>query len=466
MSEQPGLDERLETLTSAQVPFKEIIGALHDGVVVVDRNGTIVYANPAYTRILNVPVERIVGRRMQDVEPGARILTVLKTRKPILRDSFHLDSLDIDVVISATPIFQDGQLVGGVTVFRDSQELLEIYAAYRRAHGLVDYYRDLLTKERGHDGSFDPVVGRSRALGAVIKMAEQVAKTDATVLITGENGVGKDVLAQAIHRASLRADKPLITVNCAAIPDTLLESELFGFDRGAFTGAARAGKIGKIELADEGTLFLDEVGDMTPSMQAKLLRMLQNQEIEKLGSNRVVKVNVRVLAATNCDLKEMMQDGRFRADLFYRLNVFPIHVPPLRARKDDVSGLAQHFLDEFCSAYKKRIVMAPETFEALERHPWPGNIRELRNAVERAVIVCVGDVLLPEDLGPAYYTESEAANEATPAAGLKGEVRRAERKAYEEALQATGGNKSRAMALLGVSRRTFYKRLVEFNIGR
>lgn len=173
-----------------------------------------------------------------------------------------------------------------------------------------------------------------------------------------------------------------------------------------------------------------------------------------------------VLAATNCDLKKMMKENRFREDLYYRLNVFPIEVPPLRERKEDVCGLAQHFLDEFCGAYKKRILMAPEAFETLERHDWPGNIRELRNAIERAVIVCSRDVLLPEDLGPTFLMETSTTSETAEATGLKSEVRRIERKAYEEAMQATGGNKSRAIALLGVSRRTFYKRLAEFNIGQ
>lgn len=455
---------RQQPACGSKLSVEQVFESLHDGIVVIDREGVIVFANSAYTRILNVPVGRILGRNMREVQPDARGLKVIETGEPILRDSFYLKSLGLDVVISSTPIFEGSRVVGAVTVFRTSDELLELYGAFRRAHGLVDYYKRLSTTSSPEIKGFSEIVGRGALMSEAIKLAAQVAPTDATVLITGENGVGKDVFAQAIHRASKRDDRPFIAVNSGAIPDTLLESELFGFDSGAFTGAARGGKLGKFELAQGGTLFLDEIGDMTPAMQAKLLRVLQNKEIEKIGGSRVVKVDVRVLAATNANLEAMVAQGTFRQDLFYRLNVFPLHLPALRDRREDIPRLAQHFLDQCCNLYQKRIVYAPESFEALQQAEWPGNVRQLRNAIERAVIVCDGAVLVPDDFGNSLSVKVAQAEAKAPASALKSAIRSVEKRAYEEAIAASGGNRSKAMNELGVSRRTFYKRLAELGI--
>ena len=445
-------------------PIEQIIEALHDGVVVIDSDGMIVYANSAYTRILNVPVNRVLGRNMREVQPEARGLRVLETGQPVLRDAFYLKELGADVVISATPIFKDSTIVGAVTIFRTSEELLELYGAYRRAHGLADYYKSLSTPNNGVEG-FAEVVGRSPAILECVRLANLVAQTDATVLLTGENGTGKEVFAQSIHKASKRSNKPFIAVNSGAIPDSLLESELFGFDSGSFTGAAKGGKLGKFELAHHGTLFLDEVGDMSQAMQAKLLRALQNHEIEKIGGTRVVRVDVRVIAATNANLEEKIADGSFREDLFYRLNVFPIRLPMLDERRDDIPRLAQHFLNQFCNLYQKRIVLPPDSLEALQNANWLGNVRQLRNVIERAVIVSDGGVLMPEDfrnwLQPSQDQDRPSARSSP---GLEDEINALKRKAYETAIALNGGNKSKAMAQLGVSRRTFYKHLRDLGI--
>lgn len=462
------LSDYAQQVSSSGLSVDQIIESLHDGVVVIDREGTIVYANSAYTRILGVPVDRVLGRNMREIQPDARGLKVIETGRPILRDSFYLKQLGLDVVISSTPIIENDRVIGAVTVFRTSDELLELYGAFRRAHGLVNYYKQRSEGSEfasGDSAGFAGVVGRGPAILESIKLASQVAPTQATVLITGENGVGKDVFAQAIHAASTRADKPFIAVNSGAIPDTLLESELFGFDSGAFTGAARGGKLGKFELAQGGTLFLDEVGDMSAAMQAKLLRVLQNKEVEKVGGTRVVKVDVRVIAATNANLEFMVAKGTFRQDLFYRLQVFPIHLPALRDRREDIPRLSQHFLDQCCNTYQKRLLFAPETIELLQQADWPGNVRQLRHVIERAVIVCDGSVLLPTDF--QNVTSPACANDeagGAPTSALRRSIRELEKRAYEEAIADAGGNKSKAMAQLGVSRRTFYKRLKEMGI--
>ncbi len=442
----------------------DILGAAHDGVVVIDASGTIVYVNEAYSTLMKVPAVKALGAKMEVITPNARTLAVLKTHLPIRAEAHFSEELGFDVVLTASPIFKNGEFIGVVTVFRGSQDLLELYAGYRRARGLADYYRECLEGSSHRIEGFDAVVGQNRGLRHVVQMASRVAITDAAILITGENGVGKDVLAHAIHGASARASKAFIAVNCAAIPDALLESELFGYEHGSFTGASKGGRLGKFELANGGTIFLDEVGDMSSSMQAKLLRVLQDGTIERVGASQTNAVDVRIIAATNRDLHKMVESGQFRQDLYYRLNVFPILLPPLRDRKDDIPFLAMHLLQQIASRYGRRAMsLAPESIEELQRHDWPGNIRELRNAIERAVILCSSDVLLPENFG-LPTTEGEPEPVASAVGGLKADVRRTERRAYEEALSHARGNKSLAMLRLGVSRRTFYKRLKEFGM--
>lgn len=461
----------------SELAFNEIFWRIPDAIVVVDRQGTIRYVNQAYTRIANLSAELTIGRHLQEVAPSAHTLRVLRTGEPILYDSYYSDDFGVGLVLSATPIFRDGELEGVVTVFRTSKEMLDLYAAYRRANGLVDYYQNLLHSQSEQCGSFKSVIGHNKTLATLVSVSAKVAQTDATVLITGENGVGKDILAQAIHHASARSRQPFIVVNCAAIPDSLVESELFGYEGGTFTGAAKGGRLGKFELAHGGTIFLDEVGDMSQTMQAKLLRVLEQKEIQKIGANRSTPVNVRVLAATNRDLGRMVREGSFREDLLYRLNVFPLLVPPLRDRKNDIPELAQFFLAQCTATFgRRRLMIDPDSFEALERYDWPGNIRQLRNAVERAVILCDGDLLLPEHFGlpqsekPAPELPVQAAAAPVPERteeasedGLKDRIRGLERQAYEDALSRNRGNKSQAMKELGVSRRTFYRRLREFD---
>jgi formate hydrogenlyase transcriptional activator len=246
---------------------------------------------------------------------------------------------------------------------------------------------------RSHDDAFDDFVGASRALRQVLQHVAVVAPTDATVLVLGETGTGKELIARAVHERSARRARPFVKLNCAAIPSSLLESELFGHERGAFTGAVTS-RAGRFELANGGTLFLDEVGDMPLDVQAKLLRVLQEREFERLGATRTTKVNVRLVAATNADLHELMRTGRFRTDLYYRLSVFPIDVPPLRERPEDVEPLVRHFVARFARRMQRRIETIPDaTLAALRRHRWPGNVRELENLMERSVILSAGAAL-------------------------------------------------------------------------
>jgi len=308
---------------------------------------------------------------------------------------------------------------------------------------------------------FEQIVGNSPALRVVLEQAERVAATDATVLIQGETGTGKELIAHVIHNASTRSGHPLIKLNCAAIPFDLLESELFGHERGAFTGAI-AQKIGRFDLADKGTLFLDEIGDIPLALQPKLLRVLQEQEFERLGSGRTHRVDVRLVAATHQDLQRMMTRREFRSDLYYRLNVFPITLPPLRDRREDIAPLVQHYVELFAHRMGKSISTVPEEFvDACKSYPWPGNIRELQNVIERAVILS-NEGFLPNLLRPTRPPLDVVFPPSTP-------LRESERILILGALEATGwlvGGPYGAAARLGMKRTTWIARMKKHGIFR
>jgi formate hydrogenlyase transcriptional activator len=317
-----------------------------------------------------------------------------------------------------------------------------------------------------YERRFEQVIGNSPALEAVLEQVERVAPTDSTVIIQGETGTGKELIAHAIHNLSLRCGRPFIRLNCAAIPLDLLESELFGHEKGAFTGAI-AQKIGRFELADKGTLFLDEVGDIPPALQPKLLRVLQEQEFERLGSTKTHKVDVRLVAATNRDLIEMVNRGEFRSDLYYRLNVFPILLPPLRDRREDIPALVTHFVEVFGRRMGREIEhIPPETMSALSSYPWPGNIRELQNLIERAVILS-NDGVLPNSLpaaGTQGVTVASAASSA-PVTTLKDSERTLIQRTLESVGWVIGGPKG-AAAKLGLKRTTLIHKMQKLGISR
>jgi len=308
---------------------------------------------------------------------------------------------------------------------------------------------------------FEQIIGNSPALESVLEQVEQVAPTDSTVLIQGETGTGKELVARAIHNLSARCGRPFVKLNCAAIPFDLLESELFGHERGAFTGAI-AQKTGRFELADKGTLFLDEVGDIPPGLQPKLLRVLQEQEFERLGSTRTHRVDVRLVAATNRNLVDMVKRSQFRSDLYYRLNVFPVPLPPLRARSEDIPALVKHFVEIYARRMDKQIEhIPPETMSALTSYQWPGNIRELQNFIERSVILSSGSVLCP----PLASLRAAAETEALEAVTLEDAERDHIRKILEQTRWVVAGPKG-AAARLGIKRSTLYFRMQKLGISR
>lgn len=458
-------------LLEASGRLEAIIGAMHDGVLSVQRSGEISHCNDAAAGLLGLGRDRLVGRRIEEVMPGTGISEVLATGQGYVEreELFHLDGRTLQLVVTAMPITGPQGLTGAVAVFRDIGQVRRLVY-------------NLALESRAQ--SFDDLKGESPGLREVIRQARRIASSPATVLITGESGTGKDLLARAIHHAGPRRGGPFIAVNCGALPEHLLESELFGYAAGAFTGARRDGKPGRFELADGGTLFLDEIGDLPLHLQVKLLHVLQRREVERVGGIRPVQVDVRVIAATNRDLAQMVQEGQFRPDLYFRLNVIPLQMPPLRERPEDLPVLLQHFLQVHAARLGRPPMRCSRAVQAaLARYGWPGNVRELENAVEYAVNVATEDEIRVEHLPPwllrslpglqaeaeaADAAEAEAVETAPPAAGhlpagpLRRQVADLERRvlaAYLEAYGRNGEALAQVARALGLSRATLYRKL-------
>lgn len=455
--------------------FISILERMEEAVIAIDRDGRIFYVNQAYRTILGVALGRVLGRYLQQVEPDSALLTILEApHNPVIKEKQLIKSINKYVSIHVYPIILKGEFQGGVSVFTDTTRLNELNQEVERISQVAEEYSRQLEAESTL--AKHQIVGQSKAFTSSINKAVIVAKTDAPVLLRGENGVGKEVFTRILRENSLRKDKPFITVNCSAIPETLIESELFGYEEGAFTGAKKGGSMGKFQLAQGGTLFLDEIGDIPMAMQAKLLRVLQEGEIEKIGRQRNIPVDVRVIAATNQPLEEMMETNRFRRDLYYRLNVVSIHIPPLRERGNDVLQLTDHFLSVYNRKYHKRLRISGEVYQRFLQYRWPGNVRELENAMESIVVLCQNDVIrtedLPEQIACVDHTAVEHKTEsgvspsvATLSKGsLAEEIAAYERMLIANALDRCGGDRSRAIQELGISRRTFYRKLSQYGL--
>jgi transcriptional regulator with PAS, ATPase and Fis domain len=476
-----------------------LFSSISQGMFLVDRSGRIVWVNEGYQRFLPAlgfsSVDQFVGHMVEDVVPNTLMRRVLETGEPYLIDL--LTNRAGTFVVSRIPLRDEHDVVIGAIgiVLFDHPEttlapLISKFALMQR--DLDDARRELVTQRLrlGGDRStgvrpskytFASFIGTSAAAVEVKRQARRAAQSGSPVLLLGETGTGKELLAHAIHAASARASGPLVSVNIAAVPDTLLEAEFFGVAPGAYTGADRKGREGKFKLADRGTLFLDEIGDMPLGLPAKLLRALQEGEIEPLGSNKVVPFDARVIAATSRDLTAWMRDGRFREDLYYRLNVLPIRVPPLRERRSDIPALVEALGDDVALRQGAALPeLSAEALEVLCAQNWRGNIRELRNVLEQTAmrsdsqridVAALEQVLREsgiEQIAPAARSPALARAESAAGDGSAPQLRplaeqlaEVERQAISAALTATGGNKLAAARLLGMSRATLYTRLQE-----
>ena len=390
------LENGMNDLSVNGIDFRAVADNLDDSLVIADGEGRYVYTNPSYTRNTGIRPEQIIGRTAEEIEADGSLfkrgaaIEVLRTKSKVFRISnvYVTDKVEPGAV-SGVPIFnEDGDMTHIICASRPLFTFNQLKDDYKN---FLDYTNSLENRpsiapyrEHGNSLELDSkyLIGTTPALDDIHKIIMKAAPTDATVLITGESGSGKEVVADEIYRLSHRSHAPFIKVNCASIPDNLLESELFGYEKGAFSGASSSGKKGLFELADNGTMMLDEIGDMPMDLQVKLLRAIQHKEITRIGGTKPIKLNIRFIAATNSDLRKKVQDGVFRQDLFYRLNVVPIHMPPLRERKSDIRRFCDYFLDMYNTKHDNSLTLTPSQYEMLENYQWPGNIRELENIIE------------------------------------------------------------------------------------
>lgn len=456
-----------EIMKKWDLPFLfNILDHIQDVVMVLDADTTIVYANEAYTKVLGVPVKKVLGRRLDMIETHALAIKVIQTGMPTYNLKDHIESLGLDVVGTGFPLKDNGKVTGCIAIFNNITEVERLNAELRRTKEIADYFQARLNEGEEDLVMFEDFRGQNSGIAETLNLAAKVARTDATVMIRGESGVGKDVLASAIHKASLRTDQPLIKVNCAAIPEALLESELFGYEEGAFSGAKKGGKLGKFELARGGSIFLDEIGDMTPGMQSKMLRVIQEKELERVGGTKTIKLDIRIISATNRDLEKMVKEGSFRQDLYYRLNIIPLYLLPLRERRDDIPVLCNTLLRKISGGDGPGKTVSPRALLALATHDWPGNVRELLNVLEYASIICNGGEIEPQDLPPYLRPEGEGKSRIEGKAfDIKHAVKDVERDLIIAALEKCKNNRSKAIRELGISRRTFYEKLNKYNIG-
>ncbi|MDT3700552.1 MAG: sigma 54-interacting transcriptional regulator [Thermincola sp.] len=460
-------DSRVKWLAS-------ILNSLHEGVVVIDLNSTIIFANSAYTRSLGVPVGKVLGKKLTDIEPDSRILDVLRSGKPIVDDPSQIKSLGgLDIVANINPIYENNYLIGVVAVFRDRSEVLHLEEKLRktmdevqRSLALNDRYFSELKELRSRVLETDDLVLESPQMRKITELVLRLGHVDSTVLITGESGTGKEIIAKLIHRTGKRQNKAFVTINCGAIPENLLESELFGYEKGAFTGANKEGKVGLLEIANHGTLFLDEISELPYSLQVKLLRVIQEQKFMRIGGLKEIEVDIRFLAAANNDLKTMVNEKTFREDLYYRLNVIPVALPPLRQRKQDISPMARHFLQKFNNKYGQQKKLLPEVYRHLEAYFWPGNVRELENLMERLVVSAPQDSidLQDETLVNYFFSGTNAQPVAAYDIMSLNEAREMVEKDLIKKSLTLYGSARRAAKVLGVDPSTLIRKVRKYGL--
>ncbi|MGG3006591.1 sigma 54-interacting transcriptional regulator [Geobacillus stearothermophilus] len=464
ITELVALAEEITDLKEIRMMLEAIIHSSEEAISVVDENGNGILINPAYTRLTGLTEEDVIGKpATADIAEGESMhMQVLKTRRPVRGARMKVGPKNRDVIVNVAPIIVDGVLKGSVGVIHDVSEIQRLTAELNRARQII---RTLEAKY-----SFADIIGESEEMKVAIEQAKLAAKTPATILLRGESGTGKELFAHAIHNASDRKYNKFIRVNCAAIPETLLESELFGYEEGAFSGARRGGKRGLFEEANNGSIFLDEIGELSASTQAKLLRVLQEREIVRVGGTKPIPINVRVIAATNVNLEKAIAEGAFREDLYYRLNRMPIYIPPLRARKEDIPALCRHLIQKLNQDYGRNVEgVTDEAMVKLLAYDWPGNVRELENVLGRAMIfmkfheVMIDISHLPPLSAPsaAPSVRPETEGELRPLDEMLG---RYEAQLLEEALRRHRGNKTAAARALGISVRNLYYKLEKYNI--
>ena len=457
------LNQELREARQQLEMYNLILESIYNGILVTDAKGYVTHFNKPYGQFLGLDPEAQIGKHCTEVIENTRMHLVAKTGKPEINQSHRINGQDM--VVQRIPIKKNGKVIAvfGQVMFKDVRDVGKLAKKLSVLESKVEFYEKELFSLRSTRYTIDSIVGVSDVIRALKEDTMKAAANNLSVLISGESGTGKELFAQAIHHASNRKLYPFIRINCSAIPKDLLESELFGYEKGAFTGARSDGKPGKLELAHHGSLFLNEIGDLPLEMQPKLLRVLEEKEFERIGGTAIIRADFRLIAATNQNLEEMLAKKQFRKDLYYRLNVIPLNIPPLRQRREDIIPLACHFLKQIAhDASLSEMEMDDETQEAFKRYDWSGNVRELSNVLERIVSTLEGDVIRLGDI-PFYLYQSHEPPDSDRTA-LKNVQTRAEKEAIRYALETTNYNKARAADLLGIHRTLLYKKMKRYNL--
>ncbi|MDN5347804.1 MAG: hypothetical protein PWP65_1368 [Clostridia bacterium] len=442
--------------------YSLILNSLSDAILVVDKDCRIKFMNESYTKLKGLKLEDCMGLPLRQVRPASLLPEVIKTGKPM--KNLLRKTGNNEYVVDVLPIKKGDMIVGGITISKD------VTMAQELARKVIRLERTIKEKQKAKY-TFNDLLGKSAQFKSLVENAKKAARGNANILITGESGTGKELLAHAIHNESERQDGPFVAINCAAIPQDLLESELFGYESGAFTGANRGGKLGLFEVADKGTIFLDEIGDMPLALQGKVLRVLQDKKIRRIGSTKEVDVDIRVISATNKNLEDLILTGKFREDLYYRLNVIPLNLPPLRERKEDIPLLIDYFIKKYSRG--RNAFLSQEALRVLLDYDWPGNVRELENTMVFMLEMTEGNELKVENIPPKIkrrlvnsIKDQKTSELNENEIDLKEVLMKAEKEAIMRALAIYGNDingKKMAAKALGISLATLYNKLKMFS---
>ncbi len=465
ITEMERVSRELDSTKTLVHTLEEVLAGAEEWMVVVDTNGIITMISEEYAEFNGTTVSKAIGKHVTAVIENTRMHIVAQTGVAEMGEAQIIRGREL--IVNRIPLKEGNRVVGsyGRVVFKDVEQLWELATKLRVLESKVRYYEKELTQLRGARYTLDSIVGSGPAITAAKAEVLRASQTDSTVLLRGETGTGKELFAHAVHVAGQRRSGPFIKINCAAVPAELLESELFGYEEGAFTGARKGGKPGKFEMAAGGTFFLDEIGDMPLPMQAKLLRVLQEREVERVGGTTTRPVDIRIIAATGRALEDLVRQGNFRADLYYRIHVISITIPPLRERREDIPAIAEHFLTRLASdtGEPKRSI-SPELMEILNTYDWPGNVRELQNVLERGVAMTRSKLLSPEHMPDHLLRTTPNVRKDVAPGSLANVKAEAERNAIIAALQAAGGNKTRAATLLRIHRVKLHEKMKRYRI--
>ena len=438
----------------------DIFDSLNEGLLIADCQGIIQYVNQQYLNIIGKESKEILYQKLAEVRPGAMLPTVIKTGQG-MNGVYRTDG-KVEYIVDMSPIVVAGEVIGGVSIIRDITEVRKLTQELGRAKKRLSDLQGMVTGILSAKYTFEELVYQSEEFRSCVALAERAALSDANIVLQGESGSGKELIAQGIHSASARKHRPFVAINCAAVPAGLLESELFGHNEGSFTGSKKGGKPGLLQLADGGTLFLDEIGDMGKDLQAKLLRVLQEKTVRRVGGLEEQKIDIRVICATHQDLELLVENRLFRQDLYYRVNVFQINLPPLRNRREDILLLARHFAQAHLMGKREAVQISLEVEKIFLAYDWPGNVRELKNAMEFACNVSMGAKILPEHLPTRIQSHVSSTLHFAVEGTLAQRVSMFERQNILQLLKIYGDHvegKKKVAEILGISIAGLYRRL-------